>query len=273
MDGEGFPSLPLGGDLAVRPGEDVFTIGFPMVGVLGEAPKTTSGSITALSGIEDDARMFQISVQIQPGNSGGPLVLRATGNVIGITTATFNTAELIRDGRPVPQNINYAMKASYIRPLLASIPRLAAKLPAPHNEPRPWPEVQEAIENSVGLVYVYQNEPPAPKIARQPSPPPVASGEVDEPEVRPGFNPWVFADSSYRRLTHADLARLNKDQLWRARNEIYARNGLIFSSPRGQALARSLGEIYRGTERDQSVVMARLNAVEQANVLLIGSYE
>jgi S1-C subfamily serine protease len=44
------------------------------------------GEIASLSGAADDPRYFQISVPVQPGNSGGALV-DERGNVIGIVSA------------------------------------------------------------------------------------------------------------------------------------------------------------------------------------------
>jgi S1-C subfamily serine protease len=35
------------------------------------APKLAKAEIASLSGAQDDARYFQISVPVQPGNSGG----------------------------------------------------------------------------------------------------------------------------------------------------------------------------------------------------------
>lgn len=265
-----FPCLPLGGDLTIRPGEDVFTIGFPMSHVLGEAPKTTLGSVTSLSGIEDDPRAFQVSVQIQPGNSGGPLVMKSTGNVIGVTSSTFNTAKAIDDGRPVPQNVNYAMKVSYIRPLLATIPGLATKLSPENKAIGNWSEIQQTVEEAVGMVVIYKAEEERESMveqSREPSPPP-------PPAPTPSATgPWIFPDSSQRRLTVADLRGLSTEALWRARNEIYARNGLVFSTPRGRAFAASLGSSYHGTDPNQERVSARFNPIERANVDLIKRHE
>ncbi len=50
------------------------TVGFPNAGLQGFAPKLARGEIAALSGAQDDARYFQISVPVQPSNSGGALV-------------------------------------------------------------------------------------------------------------------------------------------------------------------------------------------------------
>jgi S1-C subfamily serine protease len=47
------------------------------------------GEIASLSGAGDDPRYFQISVPVQPGNSGGALV-DERGNVIGIVSAKLD---------------------------------------------------------------------------------------------------------------------------------------------------------------------------------------
>ena len=77
--------------------------------------------MNALSGMKDDPRVFQISVQIQPGNSGGPL-FNSTGEVIGIMQASLDPKVAIENFGTLPQNINYAIKSSYISALLPMIP-------------------------------------------------------------------------------------------------------------------------------------------------------
>lgn len=279
-----FPCLPLGEDLETRPGEDVFTIGFPMTDVMGEAPKTTLGTVSAVTGISDDARTFQISVQIQPGNSGGPLVLKNTGNVIGVTSASLNAEHFLRQGRAVPQNVNYAMKSTYIRPLLATVPGLVEKLPPIGADERPWRAVQSTVEECVGLVVVYKDSA---NLAEQPAPDAEAGGQAPEPEAAPepevadggGGGPenvqsvWIFPDSSSRQLSRAEIVGLDALSLWRARNEIYARNGLKFSSPKGKAFTAALGDFYVPRDADQNRVFARMNRIEQANVELIKKVE
>ena len=51
-------------------GGTVATVGFPNIGLQGFAPKLAKGEVASLSGAGDDARYFQISVPVQPGNSG-----------------------------------------------------------------------------------------------------------------------------------------------------------------------------------------------------------
>jgi TPR repeat protein len=81
-----FDAIPLGNVRDVSLGDSVMTIGFPNIEIQGTAPKLTKGEISALSGLQDDPRFFQISVPVQPGNSGGPLV-DEHGNVIAVTMA------------------------------------------------------------------------------------------------------------------------------------------------------------------------------------------
>ncbi len=52
----------------------------------GFLPTLSEGEIASLSGPQDDARYFQISVPVQPGNSGGALV-DERGNVVGVVAA------------------------------------------------------------------------------------------------------------------------------------------------------------------------------------------
>jgi S1-C subfamily serine protease len=95
---------------AVRPGEPVVVVGFPLSQTLASGANVSTGSVAALAGIYDDSRFLQFSAPIQPGNSGGP-VLDAGGNVIGIATATLDTVKTLRStGGALPQNLNFAIK-------------------------------------------------------------------------------------------------------------------------------------------------------------------
>lgn len=100
-----------------RLGSRVFTIGFPQFQVLGAAPKFTSGEISANSGMKDDPRYFQISVPVQSGNSGGPL-LDARGEVVGIVTSKLDALGVAQRTGDLPQNVNYAIKSRYLQGLL-----------------------------------------------------------------------------------------------------------------------------------------------------------
>ena len=62
--------LAIGNSDGARSGDAVFTIGFPLSGLLTATPSVAQGLISNSSGIDNDPRMFQISIPIQAGNSG-----------------------------------------------------------------------------------------------------------------------------------------------------------------------------------------------------------
>lgn len=140
-----FPCLKLASSRSVRLGCDMFTVGFPNVSIQGSAPKYTSGSLSSLSGIEDDPRHFQISVPVQPGNSGGPL-LDSAGNVVGvIVTRLSDRATFTRTGA-LPQNVNYAVKSSFILAFLENAPEVSKFLSVPKESQEA--EGEAIIENA-----------------------------------------------------------------------------------------------------------------------------
>src|SRR5437867_3666422 len=91
----------------VKPGDTVATAGFPNIGLQGFAPKLAKGEIASLSGAEDDARYFQISVPVQPGNSGGALV-DERGNVVGVVLAKLSARAALAASGALPEKGNYA---------------------------------------------------------------------------------------------------------------------------------------------------------------------
>lgn len=89
---------------SAEPGEQVFTIGFPREDmVYGE------GSISSSSGFEGDSLAYQISIPVNPGNSGGPL-LDDAGYITGIISGKQTMAE----------GTGFAVKSSYIQEFLKS---------------------------------------------------------------------------------------------------------------------------------------------------------
>lgn len=109
--------LDLGTTNNIKEGEKVYTIGFPLSNDLGTRHKISEGLVNGLSGLKDDPTVFQISIPIQPGNSGGPLIT-SDGRVIGITSSGINSVYYLRKVGTVPQNVNFAVKSDYILPVL-----------------------------------------------------------------------------------------------------------------------------------------------------------
>ena len=130
----------------------VFTIGFPNTGVQGLEPKLTRGDISSLAGMRDDPRYFQISVPVQPGNSGGPLV-NASGSVVGVVTLRLSDWNTLKLTGAIPQNVNYAVKSSFIAALVEGLPELAAKLKSLHaSKDRKFEDVVKETEAAAVLV-------------------------------------------------------------------------------------------------------------------------
>ncbi|MFH1884569.1 MAG: serine protease, partial [Planctomycetota bacterium] len=121
VQGTMFSSLNIATSSKVKMGDKVFTIGFPNIDVQGTEAKYTEGTISSLSGINNNFRHFQISVPVQSGNSGGPLV-DSNGNVIGIIVSKLSDIQMLLYKGTIPQNVNYAVKSSFVLPYLESIP-------------------------------------------------------------------------------------------------------------------------------------------------------
>jgi uncharacterized protein len=124
------------GGRGARLAESVVAIGFPLTGLLSSDPVVTTGSISALSGMNNDRRTIQISAPIQPGNSGGP-VLGENGSVVGMVTAKLNALRMAQVTGDIPQNVNFAISIGIIQSFLNAyaVPYLmdqsdAAKTPA-----------------------------------------------------------------------------------------------------------------------------------------------
>ena len=84
---------------------------------------------------------------------------------------------------------------------------------------------------------------------------------------------YILPDSNSRKLTRADLQGLSKEKLRLARNEIFARHGMIFGVP---DLDAYFGEKswYKPTySYDDFYDKVEMSAIEEANVALINQVE
>ena len=114
--------IVLGDSSSVKTGDRVFTYGFPLVDLLGDAePRYSEGFINSLSGISNDPRLFQVSIPIQPGNSGSP-VFNEKGELIAIATSSIDVDKTKKIFGSTPQNVNFAIKSSYVESILPALP-------------------------------------------------------------------------------------------------------------------------------------------------------
>lgn len=126
-DVKGVPVLPVRRSSEVRKGNPVFTVGYPNIDMQGADAKVTAGIISSMAGIVGEPNSFQISVAVQPGNSGGPL-LDSSGAVIGIVSSKLGQMNALKRSGSFPENVNYAVKSNYLLELVATAPALSAKV-------------------------------------------------------------------------------------------------------------------------------------------------
>jgi serine protease Do len=120
------PALTLGDSSKVKAGERVVAIGHP----LGLGDTVSDGLVSAIREIDKDFTVMQISAPIAHGSSGGPL-LNDHAEVIGIAFMISNEG----------QNLNFAIPANYLKPMLLSDAGMPfeefARRTAPRADPKP----------------------------------------------------------------------------------------------------------------------------------------
>ena len=84
-EGESLPHLPLGDSDLVRVGDEVVAVGNPFaLGVIDQSPTFTLGIVSAVHHTQGNyTECIVTDAELNPGNSGGPLVTMA-GEVVGI---------------------------------------------------------------------------------------------------------------------------------------------------------------------------------------------
>ena len=114
----------------IRAGSDVI-LGYPLHGALAQEAIVTTGTISALAGIMNNAATFQLCAPTQPGNSGGP-VLDARGTVVGMMYGMLDSIKGAKMSGQVPQNVNFAIHGAVVRSFLdAHGVQYVSRLPGP----------------------------------------------------------------------------------------------------------------------------------------------
>lgn len=180
IEGSKHPPLPIRTSSQARKGQTVFTIGFPNATIQGFESKVTEGIISSLSGIGGEPNSFQISVPIQPGNSGGPLI-DLSGSVVGITASKLSSISMLNRSGVVPENVNYAIKSNYLIELLSTNESIRTKIvTATSDRPLTLPKLVSRAEESVVLIVVSIAEEASRELERTPPP----STDRQAPESR-----------------------------------------------------------------------------------------
>ena len=111
---KGFGRIPYNVEIdQASVGKEVFALGYPLKALLGDELKFTNGRISARSGAQGDISKYQMTVPLQPGNSGGP-VFDFDGNLIGIAQGGIKY--------DVAENVAYCVKTTYVKSLVESLP-------------------------------------------------------------------------------------------------------------------------------------------------------
>jgi len=136
FEGKALPAMHIGDSSTVREGQKIAFTGYPMGVVLGLYPVTHRGIVSAISPMVrpvesirtiDSAQMrrmhspfdvFQLDATAYPGNSGSPVFVLETGQVIGVINSV-----LVKESKEYllskPSGITYAIPSVYIQQLLS----------------------------------------------------------------------------------------------------------------------------------------------------------
>lgn len=136
--GTRLPAMKLGHDREVSEGQRIAFTGFPIGGVLGLYPATHRGIVAARTPfaipqraqrrldtamvlrLRNPFEVFQLDATAYPGNSGSPLYLPETGEVIGVISSVFvkqSRENVLSD----PSGVTYAIPIRHVVELLRKI--------------------------------------------------------------------------------------------------------------------------------------------------------
>jgi S1-C subfamily serine protease len=139
---------------AIVRGQEVFTLGYPLITLQGQEQKATFGHVNSTTGMQGDHRFAQIDVPIQPGNSGGPLI-DEKGGVVGVVTSMLHPKVAMELAGVVPQNVNYAVKSHYVHALMTQGLPEGWKSDPWAKKNRDYAELVSEAEDSVVLVVAW----------------------------------------------------------------------------------------------------------------------
>ena len=128
------PALTLANSEFIADGTEILMTGFPIGAVLGLYPATHRGIVAAmtpdviptmhsqqlsgrvLESLANPYMIYQLDITAYPGNSGSPLYLSSTGEVVGILNKVFvkETKEYVLEK---PSGISYAIPIKYLKEL------------------------------------------------------------------------------------------------------------------------------------------------------------
>ena len=126
-------------------GTEIVALGYPLGDALGDELKMHTGVISSRVGLWNDPTRCQVSMGVNPGHSGGP-VLDLAGNAVGVLAAKLPDAP-----SEARDSVSFAVKAAYLMPLLEMV---EADPAPPRKEGLAPEEIAEMYKRSVLPVWV-----------------------------------------------------------------------------------------------------------------------
>jgi S1-C subfamily serine protease len=135
---------------AVGRGTEVLALGFPVMSVVGKGLKATRGIVTGLPS-NDTGNLMVLDVQVNPGNSGGPLCDKS-GRVMGVVAAKTFTERFVQGyGLAIPMS-------DAVKFIKRNIPAFTE--PEPTDRKLEWTEVDAQLSKSTVLVLIKKKKKP-----------------------------------------------------------------------------------------------------------------
>ncbi len=114
-------ALPIASSEGVQILDSITVLGYPLPDELGTALSASDGKVNAVrDGNSGSTRLFQIDANVNPGNSGGPL-LNNHGEVVGIVVAKINSLQYAKENGALPERINFAIPINEAQELIRKV--------------------------------------------------------------------------------------------------------------------------------------------------------
>jgi S1-C subfamily serine protease len=114
-------ALPVASSEGVQILDSITVLGYPLPDELGTALSASDGKVNAVrEGNSGSTRLFQIDANVNPGNSGGPL-LNNHGEVVGIVVAKINSLQYAKENGALPERINFAIPINEAQELIRKV--------------------------------------------------------------------------------------------------------------------------------------------------------